>query len=280
MLFAGTDPGRFLGTLFLEAQTNANVILITQNVLADTTYEDYIRDTQPSVRMPSVDEANAAFRQYIDDVRSGRVHDEDVTVENGRVSVEGVKGVMNIGSQLARWIFEHNNDKHDFFVEESYVLPWMYPNLSPYGALMRLDKHPVSGPQDDPAKWQRIIQNDFAFWDKITSRFRERPELWADDFARNTYCKMRCAVAGIYEYRGLVNAAEKAYQQAIALGSANPEASFRLANLYMRLNRPGQAIQTLRQLEKSFPAGDPRIELTRDAIKQFESASRTNAPAK
>ena len=187
---------------------------------------------------------------------------------------------MAINSQLARWIFEHNKGQHCFFVEESYVLPWMYPYFSPCGVLMRLDKTPVSTPQADPVKWQRMIGDDFAFWTKISSRFPERPELWADVFARNTYSKMRSAIAGLYEYHGFVNAAEAAYKQAVKLAPAMPEASFRLANLYMRLNQTDQAIHTLRQLQGTLPAGDPRIKLTRDAIKQFEAAPRIAAPAK
>ena len=265
-----------MGTYFLDAQTNANVVLITQNVLVDGTYEDYIRDTLSTVRLPSSEEANEAFRQYRDEIRSGRVKDDDVAIENGRISVEGVKGMMATNGQLARWIFEHNNDTHSFFVEESYVLPWMYPYLSPCGVLMRLDKQPVSKPQDDLVKWQRIIQDDFAFWDKICSRFRERPELWADVYARNTYCKMRCAIAGLYEYRYIVNAAELAYRQAIALGSANPEASFRLANLYLRLNKTDQAVMTLQKLSDLMPSNKQVSE----ALEQFKAIQRALPQAK
>jgi tetratricopeptide (TPR) repeat protein len=280
VLFAGTDSGRFLGTLFLDAQNSKGIILITQNGLAVPAYMDYLKDTFPSIRLPSPDEANAAYRWYMEEIRAGRVHDEGAKIEDGRICVEGVAGVMVINSQLARWIFEHNNDKHCFFVEESYVLPWIYPYLSTCGVLMRLDKQPVSTPQDDPVKWQRMIGDDFVFWAKISSRFRERPELWADVFARNTYSKMRSAIAGLYEYHGFVNAADAAYEQAVGLAPAMPEASFRLANLYMRLNQTDQAIRTLRQLEKNLPAGDPRVALTRDAIKQFETAPRASAPAK
>ena len=280
VLFAGTDASRFLGTFILDAENRKGTFLITQNGLAVPAYMEYLRDTLPAIRLPSSNEANAAYGRYMEDVQAGRVHDEHAKIEDGKVCIEGVAGVMAINSQLAQWIFEHNNDKYSFFVEESYVLPWMYPYLSPSGVLMRLDQQPMPKPQDDLVKWQRIIQDDFVFWGKISSRFRERPDLWADVFARNTYSKMRSAIAGLYEYRGFVNAAEAAYRQAIALGSANPEPAFRLANLYQRLNRTDQALQTLRQLEESFPTGDPRVTLTRDAIKQFEAAPRGLAPVK
>ena len=280
VLFAGTDSGRFLGTFFLDAQNAKGITLITQNGLVVPAYLEYLQDTLAAIQLPNQDELNAAYRWYLEETRAGRVHDAGAKIEDGRIRVEGVAGVMAINSQLARWIFEHNNDKHSFFVEESYVLPWMYPYLSPYGVLMRLDKQPVSTPQADPVKWQQMIGDDFVFWDKISSRFRERPELWADVFARNTYSKMRSAIAGLYEYRGFVNAAEDAYKQAVRLAPAMPEASFRLANLYMRLNQTDQAIRTLRQLEGSLPAGDPRVELTRDAIKQFGAAPRVPASVK
>ena len=40
---------------------------------------------------------------------------------------------------LPKQIFEQNKDQYQFFVEESYVLPWMYPYLKPHGLIMRLD---------------------------------------------------------------------------------------------------------------------------------------------
>ena len=292
-----------------------DVYIITQNALADGTYMNYIRDhydfsrpnpdkpetiqkfmpwqraimrfawkrmgrdiTYPKqpIFIPSVDDANTAFRQFIDDVRAGRTQPgADVRIENGRVSVEGVGGVMAINGILAKWIFDKNKDKHAFYVEESYVIPWMYPHLEPFGVIMKINKEPLPAPQQDPQLWQNIMQRDFAYWGKLLNDFVHRAEFIRDVDASKAFCKLRCAIAGVYEFRGIINAAEAAYQQAISICPDSPEAAFRLSNLYMRLNRVDKAIETLSKLRER----DPFNKQVREALEQFEAIQSAMKPA-
>ena len=55
-----------------------------------------------------------------------------------QVSVQGTTAVMDINARLAKTIFEENPD-HDFYVEESFPLAWMYPHLRPAGHLKAFD---------------------------------------------------------------------------------------------------------------------------------------------
>ena len=53
-----------------------------------------------------------------------------------------VTGVMAINGILCRMLFDHNKDSHDFYVQESYVIDWMYPYLEPHGLILKLNKEP------------------------------------------------------------------------------------------------------------------------------------------
>jgi len=292
-----------------------DVYIITQNALADGTYMNYIRDhydfTRPNpdkpatiakftwwqqaimrfawkrmgrditypkepIHIPSPPEANDAFRQFVEDVQLGRIQaGADVRVENGRVSVEGVQGVMAINGILAKWIFEKNKDKHAFYVEESYVIPWMYPYLRPAGVIMKIEKEQLPPPQQDQKLWEQIITKDFAYWDQLLGEFIKRPEFKRDSDAKKAFSKLRCAIAGVYEYRGIVNAAEAAYSQAIAICPESPEASFRLSNLYMRMNQAAKAVETLSKLAER----DPFNKQVREALEQFRAIQNAMTPA-
>ena len=136
IFFGGTDPGRFVPTYMIYcAKVRPDVYLITQNALADNTYMSVMRDLYgDTIWIPSQQDSNYAFQKYVEDVQAGRIPaGADVQFENGRVSVQGVQGVMMINGILCRMIFEANKQKHAFYVEESYVIPWMYPYLTPTG---------------------------------------------------------------------------------------------------------------------------------------------------
>ena len=56
-----------------------------------------------------------------------------------QVSVQGTTAVMDINAKLARTIFDKNPD-HDFYLEESFPLNWMYPHLVPHGLIFKLER--------------------------------------------------------------------------------------------------------------------------------------------
>ena len=67
---------------------------------------------------------------------------EDVRVVDNRVSVSGQVAVMAINGLLTKIIFD-KNPTNEFFVEESFPLDWMFPYLTPYGIIMKINRNPV-----------------------------------------------------------------------------------------------------------------------------------------
>ncbi|MCX6997720.1 MAG: DUF2723 domain-containing protein [Kiritimatiellaeota bacterium] len=290
-----------------------DVYIVTQNALADSTYMSYIRDhydfsrpdlTHPEtikkflswqrrvfafgwqrmgrdrtyprapIHIPSPAESNQAFQQYLADIQSGRIPaGADVKFENGRVSIQGVQGVMAVNGILAKWIFDRNKDQHEFYIEESYVIPWMYPHLSPYGVIMKINHEPLPTPQEQPMVWQEIWNRDSAYWNRLCAEFKGRPEFARDVDGPKAFSKLRSAIAGIYEYRRMWDKAELAYRQAISLYPASPEASFRLANMYLQLGLFDPAIEALTRLRELDPLN---VQIAR-TIEQFKFFKQQHA---
>ena len=270
IFFGGTDPGRFVPTYMIFcAHMREDVFLITQNALADNTYMSVMRDLYgDQIWIPAQHDSNRAFQQYVEDVRAGRIPaGASVTFESGRVSVQGVQGVMMINGILCRMIFDANKHRHAFYVEESYVIPWMYPYLTPHGLIMKLNPEPL------PALPEDIVRNDRNFWDWYSHRLLNNRRFLRDVVARKTFSKLRSAIAGIYAFRHMFEHAEYAFKQAVSLYPLSPEANFRLADVYMQQRKFGLA----RQLVEDFLEQDPGNNKVRDfldQIKQTEARDR------
>jgi thioredoxin-like negative regulator of GroEL len=250
IFFGGTDPGRFVPTYMIySANVRPDVHLITQNALADNTYMSVMRDLYgDSIWIPSVVDGNRAFQKYVEDVHAGRIPaSADIKIDGGRVSVVGVGGVMLINGILAQMIFEHNKFRHSFYVEESYVIQWMYPYLTPHGLIMKINAETV------PVLSGEDIRNDMDFWDWYTRRLCSDKRFLRDTCARKSFSKLRSAIAGLYAARGNNEKAEKAFLDAVQLYPLSPEANFRLADLYLRWNRVNDAIRIM----DTFCAQDP-----------------------
>ena len=275
VLYGGTDPGRFVPTYMIFCESfvapkdrfhdktfdRRDVYIITQNALADNTYMSYIRDhydySRPTnntplkhwldrehtfpknpIYIPNPDESAQAFKQFVDDVQAGRIPAAgNVEIKDGRVSVTGVQAVMAINGILAKWIFDKNKDKHAFYVEESYVIPWMYPYLRPAGVIMKIEKEPLPSPQENAALWKDIVAKDKLYWDTLTREFTNREEFVRNNDAKKSFSKMRSAIAGLYQFRGMADEAIYAYKQSLDLCPESPEGCFRLADLYMQQHR-------------------------------------------
>ena len=209
--------------------------------------------------IPSEQDTQHAFQEYINQVQVRQAHgeqlsaDEQVTVEGGAVQVRGVQGVMNINGILTKWIFDHARDKHAFYVEESYVIPWMYPYLSPFGIIMKINRDPLPGPEQDPQLWADIVKRDKAYWDKLCSELESRRQFHGDPDAQKTFSKLRSAIGGVYANRRMSAEAIYAFKQALELCPETPEGNFRLAQLYMELGRADDALATLQALQKLDP---------------------------
>jgi tetratricopeptide (TPR) repeat protein len=254
VFYGGTDPGRFVPTYMIySADCRSDVLLITQNALADNTYMNVMRDLYGDlIWMPTAQDCNLAFQQYVRDVKEGRIpQNASITIDpNGRVSVQGVQGVMEINGIIARMIFEANKHLHDFYVEESYVIQWMYPYLEPHGLILKINKEPL------PSLPPETVRNDTAFWDWYTAKLLADPKFDRDMVARKTFSKLRCAIAGVYAFRRMFPEAEHAFKQALELYPLSPEANFRLAELYMQFGRFDQAYTLLDTYRKGDPLND------------------------
>jgi tetratricopeptide (TPR) repeat protein len=269
IFYGGTDPGRFVPTYMIYcAKVRPDVYLITQNALADNTYMNVMRDLYgDTIWIPSQQDSNYAFQKYVEDVQAGRIPPgAAVTFQDGRVSVQGVQGVMMINGILAKMIFEANKHKHDFYVEESYVIPWMYPYLEPHGLIMKINAQPL------PDLSQDVIQKDRAFWDWEEKRLMNNTKFLRDVVARKTYSKLRSAIAGLYAYRHKFEEAEYAFKQAVRMYPLSPEANFRLADVYMQERRFTDA----RKLIEAFLKEDPDNDKVVDFLKQIRQTEQAD----
>jgi tetratricopeptide (TPR) repeat protein len=253
---------------------------------------------------PTPDDSQQCFNDYLLDAQRRLQHDtqfpneprqvkpaEDVHVENGHVQVGGQVAVMSINGLLTKVIFDKNPD-HEFYVEESFPLDWMYPYLTPFGVIMKINRQPV------PEITQDVIDKDHAFW----SRFSERTIgnwitydtsvkdicNWADnvylrhyfagftgdlnfvrdDDAQKAFSKLRSSIAAsIYQWRSrnahsaaekerVTKEAEFALKQSFAYCPYSPEAVFHFMDLLLNSGRIDDAIMVLETCHKLDPFND------------------------
>jgi Flp pilus assembly protein TadD len=286
IFFGGTDPGRFVPTYMIySAKVREDVYLITQNALADNTYMNVMRDLYgDQIWIPAVNDSGRSFQRYVDEVQSGkRPRNADLKIEGGRVSVQGALGVMEINGILAEMIFEHNKFRHAFYVEESYVIRWMYPYLSPHGLIMRINANHTPLASATPS-----VVADMDFWDWYTRRLAGDEGFIRDVVARKSFSKLRSALAGLYANRGLWSEAERAFQQARILYPLSPEANFRLAQeVLVPHRRFGDAIHLMEDFYEQDPGNDripgfvdqlKRLDGLMKKINEFEAMRATGKP--
>ena len=225
IFFGGTDPGRFVPTYMIyAADFRPDVYLITQNALADDTYMSVQRDLYgDEIWIPSKDDSAEAFNIYVDEVQRGvRQANGDLKIENGKVQVTGALGVMEINGILTKMMFDHDRLRHSFYVEESYVIPWMYPYLSPHGLIMKINAEKT--PYD-----AKTAAKDRDFWDWYVRRLLKDPMYRRDFAGQKSFSKLRAALAGLYSKQGRHAESAQAFREACLLYPASPEASFRYA---------------------------------------------------
>ena len=229
--FGGTDPGRGLVTAFCPSQPEADpFFILTQNALADPSYLDYLRRMYGGrIYVPTREDSEKAFQDFLQDVQKRMAENklkpgEQASNENGHMVVSGQVAVMEINAQLARIIFDRNPD-HEFYIEESFPLDWMFPHLEPHGLIFKLDR------AEQPALSAETVQRDQAFWQARTREMiggwlrPETPLQTVLDFADKTYARkdlsgftgnprfvrdggsqkmfsmLRCTIAGLYAWR-------------------------------------------------------------------------------
>jgi hypothetical protein len=181
------------------------------------------------VLTPTADDHARCFNEYMNDVQRRMAAKqlrpgEDVKVVDGRVTVSGQTSVMAINALLAKVIFDKNPDR-EFFIEESFPLEWMYPYLTPYGIIMKINREPLAELPEDVLKrdhefWSRYSERAIGNWityetsipdicafvEKVYLRrdykgFKGDPKFVRDSDGQKAFSKLRSSIAGVYLHR-------------------------------------------------------------------------------
>jgi len=238
----------------------------------------------------SNDDSQRCFQEYLADAQKRLDHDrrypneprqlrpgEDVQIKDNKVQVSGQVAVMAINGLLTKVIFDKNPD-HEFYVEESFPLDWMYPHLSPFGIIMKINRKEL------PEITEDMVYRDHEFWSQFSTRlignwieydtpvakicefadeayYKHRvPQKFTGDrrFLRDSdgqkaFSKLRSSIAGVYNWRianaktpqeqqRMIREADFAFKQAYAFCPYSPEAIFRYVNLLVQLQRYQDAL--------------------------------------
>jgi tetratricopeptide (TPR) repeat protein len=144
--------------------------------------------------------------------------------DSGRVQVSGQVAVMAINGLLTKVMFDHN-PKNEFYVEESFPLEWMYPHLTPFGVIMKINREPLADLTED------TLQRDHEFWKQYSTRltgniidydtpikqitdwiektylhrnfegFTGNRKFIRDNDAQKAFSKLRSSIGGVYAWR-------------------------------------------------------------------------------
>lgn len=273
---------------------------------------------------PTAEDSQKAFSDYIQDAQRRLQHDmahpnepkqikpgEDVRIVDNRISVSGQVAVMAINALLTKIIFE-KNPTNEFYVEESFPLDWMFPYLTPYGIIMKINRNPV------PEMTEEIVKKDHQFWsdyskrlignwitydtpvqqicdfiDKVYIRrdfhkFEGAPEFVRDDNAQKAFSKLRSAIGGVYFWRvqtsknpaenaRMLKEAEFAFKQAFAYCPYSPEAVYKYVTLLVNLGRAADAELVVKTCQK-FDPDNTAMDALAQNIADIRKSQHTAAP--
>ncbi|PYI82495.1 MAG: hypothetical protein DME26_17450, partial [Verrucomicrobia bacterium] len=229
-------------TKFMEENPASHTLIRLDRILLEEAYPGLIARSlggvypDREIKTATPDDSQRCFHEYLEDaqrrlqlkqLRPG----EDVKVIDNRVQVSGQVAVMAINGLLTKVMFDKNPD-HEFYVEESFPLEWMYPHLSPYGIIMKINR------QQLPELTQEMVDKDHEFWSKYSARaignwitydtpvsnlcafaekvyyrrdyrgFKGAPEFIRDSDGQKAFSKLRSSIAGVYAWRVQKSAAE------------------------------------------------------------------------
>jgi thioredoxin-like negative regulator of GroEL len=291
-----------LNRLLLEAAYPQELAKSLGGVYPDR--EIYIATPEDSAHCFNEYMADAQRRLQLNQLKPG----EDVKYDrdSGRVSISGQVAVMAINGLLTKVMFDHN-PKSEFYVEESFPLDWMYPHLTPFGIIMKINRQPLPSFSEDMVRrdhefWtqysERLIGNwitydtpvkDIAAWvEKVYLRrdfrgFTGDRRFIRDDQAQKSFSKLRSSIGGVYNWRianskpgspeqqRMIKEADFAFRQAFAFCPYSPEAVFRYANLLVTQQRFDDAFTIAATCQKLDPYNGGFVDLVnrlQDAKKQ------------
>jgi Flp pilus assembly protein TadD len=274
-VFGGTDPGRFVPTYMVFGESfektkrdpnfdRRDLYIVTQNALADTFYNRYIRShytTERPTTFSWFEKLLGRDHTYPNETLI-LPHREDIMALFGELMNQYQKNPqampnpqsdpVALNSAVAEWIFLHNRDKKDgtprhFYVEESFPMQWSYPYALPHGLCYEIthDKMDTLPPG--------TAEKDLAWWDDYIQKLDSVPGFRNDDLALHSFAKLRNTGGNIYAFRTMRSEAERAYRQALSLWPANTETTSNLVNLLWIQGR----FQDARDLVAGFLPMDP-----------------------
>jgi Flp pilus assembly protein TadD len=258
---------------------------------------------------PSLADCNQAYAEYQEDAQRRMQHDakfpnepkqvrpdENMVVnKDGTMQLTGQGGVFRINGKLTQLIFERNPD-HEFYVEESFPMDWMYPYLMPYGIIMKVNRQPVAEIS------QETIARDHKFWSDYSERtigdwitydtsineicdfcdkvyvthdysgFKGDPRFIRDEDGQKSFSKLRNAIgSSIYLWRAdnseaarrnpevrkrMLQEAEFALKQSLAYCPFNAEPIMHLMVMYYNQGRLEDIRRMLQTAQKLDPHSD------------------------
>jgi hypothetical protein len=255
----GSDPGRWTVTALQTSHVKGDPFFtLTQNAMADPSYLEYLRSMfGTKIYIPTANDSQKCFQDYMEDAQLRILHDqtspadpkqikpgEDVRVDgSGHVQVSGQVAVMAINAELVKVVFDHETN-HEFYVEESFPLDWMFPHLEPHGLIMKINREPMAELSDEVIRkdhefWrQRLapvigdwlkddtsVQEVCAFADKVFVKhdfagFKGDPRIVTADWPK-WMSKLRSSIGGMYQWRlGTAPSGGIVPEQYIAKGEA------------------------------------------------------------
>ncbi len=264
------------------------------------------------IHTPNLEESRICFESYVEDARkrleSGQLEPgEDVRMVGDRVQVSGQVSVMQINGLLTKVIFDRNPG-NEFYVEESFPLKWMYPHLTPFGIIMKINREPLLEITEE------MVRTDHEYWSRYADRlcgnwitydtpvreicdfvhriyqrgdFRDYrgSEMFArDSDAQKAFSKLRSAIGGVYAWRvnnartaeeqqRMFKEADFAFRQAFAFCPFSPEAVFRYVNLLASVSRWEDALMVARTCVEF----DPENKGVRDLLEQLDRFAQGQA---
>ena len=292
---------------FIKQNPQSHTRVRLNRILLEETFPSEITKSlggvYPDMEIQSAtnEDSQRCFQEYLGDAQKRLDHDrrfpneprqirpgEDVKIIDNRVQVSGQVAVMAINGLLTKVIFDKNPDR-EFYVEESFPLDWMYPHLTPYGIIMKINRNEV------PEITEEMVERDHHFWSEFSTRSignwitydttisnicdfanqiyvrKEKPSTFKGDWAfirdsdgQKAFSKLRSSIAGVYNWRlskarspqeqqRMIREAEFSFKQAYAFCPYSPEAIFRYVNLLVTLGRIDDALllaSTSLQLDK------------------------------
>ena len=230
-----------------------------------------------------------------------------------RVQVNGSVAVMAINGLLARRIFDENST-HEFYVEESFPLDWMFPHLTPHGIIMKvnrkpLDKLPAEIFEKDRKFWRKYSERLIADWvspettvseicqwaeqvhyRKNLKSFKGDPKFIRDNDAQKSFSKLRGSIAGLYawrltqtakgssDFKMIYEEADFAYKQALAFCPYSPETVMRYTGFLASNGRYMDALNVAEVFKLLDPDSSIAAGLVSE-LKQYTDSEQPKQPS-